>query len=81
MNKDNDWFFNILRLMVEKHYALTDLGLVKIERMKSNDNRFNFCVSVNKGLFEDLLNEDEKAMLWANEEYLKWKEGKINNEL
>ena len=43
--------------------------------MKSLDNTFEFCVSVNKCLFEDLLSEDDKAMLWANEEYRKWKEG------
>lgn len=78
MNKDNDWFFNLLREMIKNRYCLTDLGLVKIERMKSSSDTFNFCVSVNKGLFEDILSEEEKNMLWMNENYRKWKEGGEN---
>ena len=62
--KNEDWLLNILKNMVKNQYTLTDLGKIKIMREKSNITDFNFSISIKKSVFEDILSEEEKSMLW-----------------
>ena len=65
MNKD--WFLNILQEMIKNKYTLTNLGKMKIVRQKDSLTTFNFSLSIKKSLFEDILSEDEKGLLWMEE--------------
>lgn len=59
-----DWFMKLLKEMIKNHYVFSDLGKMKITRDKSSLTTFNFSISINKSVFEDILSEDEKGMLW-----------------
>jgi len=63
-NNKEDWFFNLLKEMVKNNYTITDAGKIKILREKSSLTAFNFHIQINKSVFEDVLSEEEKAMLW-----------------
>lgn len=63
MNND-DWFMKLLKEMIKNHYVFSDLGKMKITRDKSSLTTFNFSISINKSVFEDILSEEEKSMLW-----------------
>lgn len=67
MNKEEDWFIKIIREMIKNHYTLTNLGKIKIVRQPNTLTAFNFGISFKKSLFEDLLSEEEKSMLWLEE--------------
>ena len=62
--KNEDWLLNILKEMVKNQYTLTDLGKIKIMREKNSITDFNFSISTKKSVFEDILSEEEKSMLW-----------------
>lgn len=60
----NDWFLNILRDMIKDKTTLVLLGKMKIIKEKSTMTAFNFSISINKSVFEDVLSEEEKGLLW-----------------
>ena len=60
----NDWFLKTVREMIKNKYTLTKLPTIKIYREKDGLTTFNFSVSISKRIFEDLLSDDEKNMLW-----------------
>lgn len=59
-----DWLLKLLKEMVKNKYYMTNLNKIKIYRDKSSMTQFNFTISINKSVFEDILSEDEKGMLW-----------------
>jgi len=59
-----DWFLNTLYEMVKNKYTIVNLRNMRIEREKSNLTEFVFTIYINKKLFEDILSEEEKSMLW-----------------
>lgn len=59
-----DWLLKLLKEMVKNKYYMTNLGKIKIYRDKSSMTQFNFTISISKSVFEDILSEDEKGMLW-----------------
>ena len=61
---NEDWLLNILKEMVKNRYTLTDLGKIKIMREKNSITDFNFSISIKKSVFESILSEEEKSMLW-----------------
>lgn len=64
MLKNSDWLFNLLREMIETKATLINLGKMQIQREKSSLTQFNFGISINKSVFEDLLTEEEKALTY-----------------
>jgi hypothetical protein len=62
-----DWLLKLLKEMVKNKYCMTDLNKIKIYRDKSSLTQFNFTILINKSVFEDILSEDEKGMLWLEE--------------
>ena len=62
--KNEDWFLKIIREMIKKHSTLVNLGKIKIMREKDTLTGFHFNITISKSVFEDLLSEEEKAMLW-----------------
>lgn len=65
--KDNDWFLKLIREMIKDHSTLVNLGKMKIMREKDTLTGFHFDITINKSVFEDLLSEEEKAMLWLED--------------
>ena len=65
--KDNDWFLKLIREMIKDHSTLVNLGKMKIMREKDTLTGFHFDITTNKSVFEDLLSEEEKAMLWLED--------------
>lgn len=59
-----DWFLNILHEMVKNKYTIVNLHNMRIEREKSNLTEFVFTIYTSKKLFEDILTDEEKSMLW-----------------
>lgn len=61
---NQDWFLNILKDMIKNKHCMVDLNKIKIYRDKTSTTQFNFTISINKSVFEDVLSEEEKQMLW-----------------
>ena len=62
--KDNDWFLKLIRDMIKDHSTLVNLGKMQIMREKGTLTSFCFNITINKSVFEDVLSEEEKSMLW-----------------
>ena len=61
---NEDWFINLLKDMIKNKSTMINFGKIKIFREKNTMTQFNFSISINKSVFEDVLSEEEKAMLW-----------------
>ena len=61
---NSDWFLHILREMIKGHTTLSVLGKMSILKEKDTLTDFNFKISIKKSVFEDILSEEEKSMLW-----------------
>ena len=59
----SDWFFKHIREMIKNDTTVTLLNKIRIEREKDGFGTFNFSVRIDKSLFEDLLSDNEKALL------------------
>ncbi len=64
---NDDWFIKTLKEMIKNKYTLMNLGEIKIVKQKSTHTTFNFSISINKSMFEDVLTEEEKSMLWLED--------------
>lgn len=61
---NEDWFLNLLKDMIKNKSTMVNLEKIKIFREKSTLTQFNFSIAINKSVFEDVLSEEEKSMLW-----------------
>lgn len=59
-----DWLLTLLKEMVKNQYTMADLGKMKIFRDKSDLTSFHFDISINKSVFEDILSDEEKGLIW-----------------
>lgn len=59
-----EWFTKILKEMIKNKYTLVLLGKMKIVRQKDTMTTFNFSISITKSMFEDILTDEEKSVLW-----------------
>lgn len=64
----NDWFLKILKEMIKNNYCLTKLPKMRIEREKSSVTEFTFKISIKKSVFEDVLTDEEKSLLWLEQD-------------
>ena len=61
---NKDWFLTILKDMIKNKSTMVDLGKIKIFKNKNTLTQFDFNILINKSVFEEVLSEEEKLMLW-----------------
>lgn len=62
--RTEDWLLTLLKEMVKNKYTMANLGKMKIFRDKSDLTSFHFDISINKSVFEDILSDEEKGLIW-----------------
>ena len=61
---NGDGLLSLLKEMVKNKYNYTNLGKIQITREKQSLTQFTFHIAINKSVFEDILSNEEKSLLW-----------------